>query len=1145
MGILEDDRIARDRIVSETKTNFFVEAGAGSGKTTMLVNRMVALVESGEVPIDKICAITFTKAAAGEFYERFQKLLIERSDPKHKWKNKGSAGQLPEPTEETRRLCREALQNIDMCFMGTIDAFCNMVLSEHPSEAGILSDSTIVTDAETEVLYRQIYVKICNGDYGKDLQEMSDVFRAANYKPEDAFLAGMRALMGRRNVYFNMPNDTLTDIDVKYAGVRDDIIRTVKCLKDNRTGIAYNNNAPSRETWPNINGIYLSVSRKWSGNLSDVIHNLELLKKIRTTPEAMDVHGPDLRPYFDYGGLKNGWLECEKGPLQTLIDELKSLTYDISMPFLLACVDTVSRAMHDSGYLTFFDYLYYLREMLRKDAEGDGTLIRYIYGRHSCFLIDEFQDTDPLQAEIFFYLAAENPAAKWYECKPRPGSLFVVGDPKQSIYRFRSADISSYLRVRDLFPENEQLKLAQNFRSKDKLIEYYNKVFPELLEEDPENHNQSGFTSIPVPDHEHADEEFEGVYRYHLDEKTDDPEKLANMVMQIVNNDSYKIRVKDEDDTEDEGKTILRRIKFSDIMIITYTKTPLAGIMEEFDKKRIPLKVEGQVLFDSNEAFLEMYAIYAAVAGNDPAAVYTALQGKVFGLTKEEIMVYSSCGGSLSLTEKFDTSKCTDETALKVAGCIERLKNIHARARGMNASALLAFILDECRIYAFAKPANLEVVYYALELVRNAEKAGIISSLPDGRVFLEGLLSPTTDVERCLSLSDNENCVRMANLHKVKGLEAPVIILAQADRNNNRTSNVRVEHNGDSAEGYLFKLKGRATGYSYDILVTHAFDDNKLVEEEDSQEAEEDRKVYVAATRARNALIVCSFGNSNVWEKLKFEEMKEYEEYVKCAPGVVPPPSSEATADELYAQAEEECVVENGRSGAEEASYASSAPSKLKLVSKLADPESAGSDVDDDDDDDDEDDEDEGEEEVVETKAEPAATGEAAVIRQFADIMGTMVHKFMEELVSSGGRIDCDSVIKEIISEHRTAAMVPYEAKVAASLKKVAATITGGGYPQPNGLPQDILATLLAADEAYCEVPFCYRDETPEGNVIWNGIIDVMYCEKGQWHIVDYKTNADGDDLDTKYQNQLAAYVKAFKETTGNDADAKIYHIEL
>ena len=135
MDSLAIDTESRNRIVSDIYTNFFVEAGAGSGKTTMLVNRMVAMVEAG-IDIKKISAITFTKAAAGEFYERFQKILIDRSNPDYVWEDKGHAGQLPKPTEETRERCAKALQNIDLCFMGTIDSFCNMILSEHPSEAG-------------------------------------------------------------------------------------------------------------------------------------------------------------------------------------------------------------------------------------------------------------------------------------------------------------------------------------------------------------------------------------------------------------------------------------------------------------------------------------------------------------------------------------------------------------------------------------------------------------------------------------------------------------------------------------------------------------------------------------------------------------------------------------------------------------------------------------------------------------------------------------------------------------------------------------------------------------------------------------------------------------------------------------------------
>ena len=100
-------------------------------------------------------------------------------------------------------------------------------------------------------------------------------------------------------------------------------------------------------------------------------------------------------------------------------------------------------------------------------------------------------------------------------------------------------------------------------------------------------------------------------------------------------------------------------------------------------------------------------------------------------------------------------------------------------------------------------------------------------------------------------------------------------------------------------------------------------------------------------------------------------------------------------------------------------------------------------------------------------------------------------------------------------------------------------TIRNGGYPQKNAAPQDILTTLLDADQVYCEVPFCRKS----GNEIWHGIMDVVYYKDGQWFILDYKTNAEARDLDAEYKEQLDAYVEAFRELTGENATALIYHI--
>ncbi|MDO5132071.1 MAG: PD-(D/E)XK nuclease family protein, partial [Eubacteriales bacterium] len=160
-------------------------------------------------------------------------------------------------------------------------------------------------------------------------------------------------------------------------------------------------------------------------------------------------------------------------------------------------------------------------------------------------------------------------------------------------------------------------------------------------------------------------------------------------------------------------------------------------------------------------------------------------------------------------------------------------------------------------------------------------------------------------------------------------------------------------------------------------------------------------------------------------------------------------------------------------------------------------------------------------------------------------LLGTMTHKLMEMLVSTGNRLDVRAAVGEIIREYRTPGTEGYENELSEALLKVAYTMRAGGYAQSNGLPQDMLGTLLTADEVYCEMPFSYMDETQDIRTVWNGVMDVVYLKDGKWHIVDYKTNADGSDLDLRYQAQLTAYIKAFRATTGADADARTYHIDI
>lgn len=1137
---LNKDTLSREKIVSKINTNFFVEAGAGSGKTTMLVSRMVAMVEAG-IPIEKICAITFTKAAAGEFYHRFQKLLTERSNPDHVWEDKGQAGQLKEPDEESRERCAKALKKIDLCFMGTIDSFCSMILSEHPSEAQISSDAGIISDEDAAMFFRQQYVRICEGVYGSALQQQADVFNSFHRNAEEVFVEGVSLLMTNRNVTFHYGDPVHVDIDRDFHAQRAELLTAVKCLAENECYLS-TTNEKARAAKEKIADIYRAIRRKWSADFPNVLYNLGVLAGLRVLPEAMSTCGASLGNLFEEGGrARDRSLGIVIGEEGGLVEKLQNLKYTVSMQFLAACVPVLEKAMREKGYMTYFDCLYGLRNMLKADAAKGGKLIRHINERHRSYLIDEFQDTDPLQAEVFFYLASDKPMENWSDCVLRDGSLFIVGDPKQSIYRFRGADVASFLKVKTLFEDQGAiLTLSRNFRSTSKLCTYFNRVFRTMLPQ--ETANQSKFEEIPIPDEK--DDEFQGIYTYtaytgKLEEEhpeETDPKQIAKIIERLVGNDSIKIRT--------EGDKEPRTIRYSDIMVITYGKKKLRPILSLLDELGVPTRVEGQVPFGENEALSEIFKIYAAVAEDDGFYLYAALTSSLIGLTREEIFSYREHGGKLSLYAALEES-CTDRAALLVASKIGELKKLHEIARTLSPAALFAKIMDDLKVYETIEAKNLEVVYYTLELLRNAERSGLVVTLEDGSLYIRQLLDGESGEERCLSLNDEKDAVHMANLHKVKGLEAPVVILSGVTMFVNSNS-YRIVHGKDGSDGYVFNLPkkdadGNPRGSHFE---TKRFSEEKELEKE-AGAAEGLRLVYVAATRARNVLILSDSiqagkngdCHKTAWKPLMEDGLPDIFKTVAENASKTPVKKETADARVLYEEADKTCVL-NERS-MENETYAVETPSHQHIPSKLSEEQETTVVVVQD-----------GGKDAKMPASETMDMGspvarKSSISHRFPAHLGTMTHKLMEMLVSAKNNVNTDSAVKEILGEYLTPSMEAYAGDFEKDIKKVAEKMRTGGYAQTNGLAQDLLNTLLNADQVCCEVPFCYKEDTKDGALLWNGVMDVVYRSEGKWHIVDYKTNADGSDLDKKYQAQLEAYIKAFKETTGEDADALTYHIDI
>src|ERR1043165_2922170 len=439
------DARARERISSEFERSFFVEAAAGTGKTSELVRRVVGLIRSGAGFLAQIVAVTFTEKAAGEMKRRLRG-EIEKARSKAEG-------------EERDRLDR-ALRELELARIGTIHAFCMDVLHERPIEAGIDPRFEISAEDEANV--------VASDAFDRWLQErLSD--------PPEGGRPGIR----RRNRR-QPPREQLRNATLMLSKHRDFPTRWRRDLFDRDKGIdelmqdLAQVGAPARES---------SWSDDWLTK--------SLLEISRFVDEAARREANAER---DYDGLEaelrdfargrrwswKGWRGTTFGPLSRdeVLERRDRAKADLDA-FIANSDADLAPLLHDAmqvpiaeyetrkaklGRLDFLDLLIKTRDLIRDDAAVRSELQH----RFSHFFVDEFQDTDPLQAEILLLLAADNPAeTNWRAVRPVPGKLFLVGDPKQAIYRFRRADVSVYEDVKKhlLGAGAELIELSTSFRA--------------------------------------------------------------------------------------------------------------------------------------------------------------------------------------------------------------------------------------------------------------------------------------------------------------------------------------------------------------------------------------------------------------------------------------------------------------------------------------------------------------------------------------------------------------------------------------------------------------------------------------------------------------------------------------------------------
>lgn len=1044
---IDIDISSREKIIHNIDKNYFVEAGAGSGKTTVLVKRMVAMIEQGK-DISKICAITFTKAAANEFYMRLQEALSLRANAKTEENFKYNPIELDNPNDTTRARCKKALQDIDLAFMGTIDAFCMMILKEHPGAINIPYKTTVIDKKELEKILIHEFKNIELGLYGEELAKKVLIFNKYHRKPEAAFSAIYQAINNNRSYDYEYGKYFSDDLSSRYKSQIYYFKKFFAYLKANPNQIL-ENTKEALEAKEKFDKNYYILSGDY--NLPWLILNAyKDLLKIRIAPDSESIE------LFADLLIANGKKKISHYSLNEVFknfyDEIKLNQYNISLSFVQEIMPKIIKKNKDNGNLSFYDNLIYLKDALYKDIQNSGKLIKHLYERHSYFLIDEFQDTDPLQAQIFFYLASDIKDKDYTKCIPHPGSLFIVGDPKQSIYRFKNADVAQFLKIRSLFKGNtgEVLYLYQNFRSVSSLKHYFNRTFNNLLPQD--TFEQAKYSEIPIPFED--TEGFSGVHYYDADK--DDSKIIQNIIEKLHQNEKYLIY--------DKKKKILRKLEYADFMIITPTKTKLLNYTQTLKEANIPFYVEGKFDFIDSHALVNLIAFYKAIISLDNRYFYALLKSDYYNLSEKTILENDSKIEEIRTFITTMRNKCLYEKP----------------------SYILNLLLEELDLFKKCGDENIEYLYFLIEQVISLEENKKILNHYDALTYFEEILEENT-AERYPDLSYSADKVHLANLHKVKGLEAAVVILASPGPKKN-TPERRIENN----KTYLLQVKDEKNN---GIVIKNEMFNDIAEAEKISLKEEEKRLVYVAATRARNVLICSSKmlkdgpSSSNIWYPL-----------IKEGPlNILNTLKDSSLSVNSYQILNEEDVKYNSLIYNSEANIAKT---KIILPSKL--------------------DEYNNESQI--------SNSDNALLR------GSIVHRFLELIVENNFIEPIEKIIPAVLKEYDVSSNMYYQNL----LTRIADKMFNGGYSQKEH-EADLFNILKKADEKYTETKFALNID----NTITLGVIDLIYKYQSKWYIVDYKTNYDNDSLEEHYTKQLKAYKDAFKLSQGEEAETYIYHIEI
>ena len=845
------DYAEREKAIHERKRNVIVDAGAGTGKTTLLVGRLLHLIapsdDSQAFPLERVAAITFTRKAAGELKLRLREKLLSE------------IGKTDLSATRQKRL-ESALEVLDNAMISTVHSFADRLLRLRPIDAKLSPAYEIAEDSSVliEEAYSNLLAAASRNGHSDCLRPSEDprwraaintirMFQAAGLPTRtvqtewadrlglDAFV---RDLIETRDRDVLLPEVTPANLQAVRNHV-DELGRLMGELSVSTAGTRrlrklYDQAVRLAQATDETEALRRAVL--W-------LRDLRKLKLKKGEHFPSDAQGWELCRWLLEGARGSGKRKEERpgGPLgEAIVGPLFEHLANSLVQMRELVLKEYANVKRGHGMVDQIDLLIQLRDLLRNDAPARN----FYQDKFDHIMVDEFQDTDPLQAEIVMYLCeAGAKATRAQDVELKPGKLTVVGDPKQSIYRFRRADIAMYAMVCGKLREGNacEASLRVNFRSSAKILDWLNEGFDAVLGAeadgplfDPEAGTVRNVRLVPAgkerPEAEVHVLPF-GDAELKVEESRDiEGEALAHYIRFLVEDGEIQI--------EDPRTRESRRPRYGDIAIMMIATQTVHHLTSELDRISIPHVVRGGTLFMQDALHQQFILGLRALSDPSDGVARAALRRPpFFAVSLEDLVrarISETRGEPLETAELFITQLRRDrhhttpgEFARQV---LETTGFGRYVAAGINGAQRLARLYELCMaLDDLARTSNLDI-------------DGVTAVARDW-------IDAPPRIEAPLPV--DADAVQVITAHQAKGLEWPIVALWDG-RAGWKTFLPQSAFTVDPLTGqWAIKLDG----------LEHDPSNRGLREREmELRAAERKRVAYVAATRARDVLIVSEAG---------------------------------------------------------------------------------------------------------------------------------------------------------------------------------------------------------------------------------------------------------------------------------------------